>query len=116
MKIIIINGNYRSGTTWIQKILDNNDQINLCSQPFFELFKLFEQFIRKKQKIKIDKNLPNGLLTYKKLPKSLLKEKFFEKKSLIKLIDQITKSNNKERYVHTSRKFYKVFRKTNKIK
>ena len=80
MKIIIINGNYRSGTTWIQKILDNNDQINLCSQPFFELFKLFEQFIRKKQKIKIDKNLPNGLLTYKKLPKAYLRKNFSKRR------------------------------------
>ena len=68
MKIIIINGNYRSGTTWIQKILDNSDNINFVHN-LFELFKLFEQFIRKKQKIKIDKNLPNGLLLTKNYQK-----------------------------------------------
>ena len=89
MKILIINGNYRSGTTWLQKILDNNKKIIICSQPFFELFKLFENYIIKTHKIASIIDFPSGILSFKKLPSTLLYDKFIKKKYLIDIINQI---------------------------
>ena len=111
MKILIVNGNYRSGTTWMQKILDNNERNVIIYQPFFELFKLFEEYIRKKKKIVLNKNFPTGILVYKNLKATLLKDKFLKKKYLLEIINEIIISNDKNRMKHINIKFYRVFKK-----
>ena len=83
-KVIIINGNYRSGTTFIQKKLDNIKHFEVLMQPCFFIFKMYEEVLRKKMNLKFINDFPKGIFFNKKIFKTKAEDLKLKKKLLKK--------------------------------
>lgn len=108
-KLIIINGNYRSGTTFIQKKLDNLENFEILMQPCFFIFKLFENELREKLNIKTFKNFPTGLFFSKKIFKIKPQDLEIKVSKINFFLNKLLKINNKNKiFYFTKKNFYKI--------
>lgn len=103
MKFLIITGNYRSGTSYLQKVIDNGKNFEIIHQPIFFIFKLFDQKYKNKKHLKC----PVGINLEKKIieskPKNLWIDTINLKIELNKIIK--TKKNNPI-FNHLKKKFF----------
>ena len=51
MKTIFISGMYRSGTTFLSKLINSNNQIECVSDPYAPIFKFLRNKLISKKKI-----------------------------------------------------------------
>ena len=110
-KIIIINGNYRSGTTFMQKKLDNINYFEVLMQPCFFIFQMYEEALRKKLNFKYLNDFPTGLFFNKKIfqtkPEDLkIKKNIIE----VKLSFYLKINPKKKNFIFTKKEFYKILR------
>lgn len=103
MKFLIITGNYRSGTSYLQKAIDNEKNFEIIHQPLFFIFKLFDQKYKNKKHLRS----PLGINLEKQIIKNKPKNLWIDTLKLKIELSKIIKTNkNNPIFNHLKKEFF----------